>query len=699
MTRLDKILRPQSIAIIGASRKDGSLGKMFLEAILRMNYRGEIYPVNPKADFIEKLKVYPSLKDLPEIPDLTVILLPSQQALLSLEEAGQTGIQNVIVISAGFKEIGGEGIAREEELVRIVKKYGLNVLGPNCMGIFNTDPTISFNGTFSPTLPKPGHVAYISQSGALGVAILELAAQTDLGFSVFVSTGNKADISDHDVLEFLFGDSNTKVITLYLESIHRPDAFRKISSRIAAVKPVLAVKAGRTESGFKAASSHTGALANPEHIIDGFLKQCGVIRKDTLEELFDAARALASQPLPQGPRVTVITNAGGPGILASDAIERAGLTLAKFQSKTINKLKTLLPEEAACGNPVDMIASANHDTYFNVMETVQADENVDSILLIIVKPPVNTTPARIIENLDSLIHNCSKTIIPVLMAQRNETAGLPLFEKLNLPLYSYPESAVKTLATMWEYQQIQQRFRRSEAIVIHPKMEKQLDAAGKWKSGQAPLSELFALLKEYDIACTPYLITDDVFQIIRFQKDCGAKIVLKTANEQIIHKTQEGMVRLNLDSAESLRNVFSELKKSVLTKLPKGIPARFIAQKQLAGGIELVIGGKRDAVFGPVIMVGIGGIFVEALKDVSFRIAPVNAFEAHEMLNELRSQVLLDGFRGSPAIDRDAMAYTIQQFSLLFAEHEEIKEIDLNPLIWSASDRAAMVVDVRATVK
>jgi acetyltransferase len=698
MSSLEKILCPKSIAIIGASRKEGSLGKMFLEAILRMTFKGTIYPINPKADYIKEIKCYPNIQSLPEKVDLAVILLSQNYVLDNLEELGQAGIDNVIVISAGFKEVGGEGIEREKQLIKTAKKYGMNLLGPNCMGVFNTEKSISFNGNFSPILPNTGHIAYVSQSGALGVAVMELAAKTDLGFSIFVSTGNKAVINDNDILEFLHKDNNTKVITLYLESIDQPDAFRKICSRVSALKPILAIKAGRTQSGFKAASSHTGALANPEYIIDGFLKQCGVIRKETLEDLFDAARALSLQPLPAGPRVAVITNAGGPAILASDALEKHGLKLAELDEKTIEKLKSFLPAEAATGNPIDMIASADHDIYYQALEAVQEDEGVDSILLIIVKPPVNTTPAKIAETLGSLIPNCGKTIIPVLMAQKDETAGMEIFQQLQLPVFSYPESAVKALSTMWEYHQIQQRFRKSEAVAINPGMKESVLTNAGPNNKQAPAADLLKLLEQYDITNAPYLVSDEVDKIIRFQKEMKSKIVLKIANEQIIHKTDIGLVKLGLDSDAAVREAFEDMLEKAESVLAPGVKPVFLAQKQLAAGIELVLGGKKDSMFGPVLMVGFGGIFIEVLKDVSFRIAPVNAFEAKEMIGELRSQPLLNGFRGNPAVDRDSFAYTIQRFSLLLAEHPEIVEMDLNPLIWQAERGSAAVVDVRATL-
>lgn len=696
MSRLDKILKPKSIAVIGASRKEGSLGKMFLEAILRMDYTGKIYPINPKADMIDGLKVYPSLEALPEKPDMAVILLAYQYVLPTVEALGKAGICDVVVISAGFKEVGGEGVDREKELIALGEKYQMNILGPNCMGIFNTHADYSFNGTFSPTLPRPGQVAFVSQSGALGVGVLELNAHSDLGFSVFVSTGNKADISDNDVLDFLNEDDNTKVVTLYLESIDQPRAFMEISRRIAAQKPVLAVKAGRTESGHKAASSHTGALANPEHIMDGFLKQCGVLRMDSLEELFDAARAFALQPLPGGPRVAVVTNAGGPGILASDAIERAGLQLAAFSSKTVSALKDILPAEAATGNPVDMIASANEETYQKALEIIVADEGVDSVLLIIVKPPVNSTPKAIISALEPTLANTGKTVIPVLMADKDETFGREDLEKLNLPAFGYPESAVKALSAMWRYKAVQTELRQKSAgsagrSAAHSALQPAAETA------QAPIDDIFKLLQEYDIQVAPYVVSENLQDILAFHKKINDPLVLKTANAQIIHKSDEGLLKLNLNSSREIEQAFEEIGTKVHTILGGQSTPLFLAQKQMRMGTELVLGGKRDEQFGPLVMMGFGGIFIEALKDVIFRVAPVSEAQAEKMLAELKAQPLLDGFRGQPAVDREVFAATISRFSQLLYEHPEIAEMDLNPLIWSEEVGAAVVVDARAT--
>ncbi len=698
MNRLEKILRPGSVAVIGASRKAGSLGKMFLDAILRMPYTGKIYPVNPKADEISGLVCYPALQDIPETPDLAVILLPRQFVMAAMHEISAKNIKNCIVVSAGFRETGAAGAEDERDLAEFASGHGINLLGPNCMGIFNTAGDICFNGNFSPTLPNPGTVGFISQSGALGVAVMELAAGSDLGFSVFVSTGNKADIKDHDVIDFMREDGHTDVVTLYLESIDDPAAFRQTCRRTVPLKPVLAVKAGRTASGNRAASSHTGALANPEFIMEGFLEQCGVIRLETIEQLFDAARALAAQPLPKGGKVAVVTNAGGPAILASDALEKSGLELAELQGKTIDRLRGLLPPEAALHNPVDMIASANHETYYQVMETILGDEKVDAVLLIIVKPPVNTTPLEIITRLSPLMANCAKPVLPVLMARSDDQAGLEIFRQLHLPVYHYPEPAARALGTMWRYAQIQQRFRKSEAVVLHPENEEALPVEQGIVS-QVPLVQLLELLRHYDISAAPYVFATNLQEVTGFQSSSGGPVVLKIANEQIIHKSEAGLVKLNLGNAAQIETAFGELNRAAKTVLPPEVEPVFIVQKQVAKGTEIVLGGKRDEHFGPLVMVGIGGVFVEVLKDVAFRVAPVNAYEAREMINALQSQTVLDGFRGLPAVNRGRLAYTLTRFSLLLAEHPEITEMDLNPLIWSAEDNELLVVDIRATVK
>jgi len=388
---LQSLFSPRSVCVIGASGREGSLGKMFMDALTGMSYRGKIYPVNPKTAMINGIQCFSDIRELPEIPDLSVILLSKEMVITAVNQLAQKGAVTVIVISAGFREVGAEGIAREEELLKLIRKYKMRLLGPNCMGLFNTAEDISLNATFSPSPPSAGHVGFISQSGALGVATLELSKRQGLGFSCFVSTGNKADISDVDCLQFMAGDHNTRSIIIYQESLDHPYQLRKICAQTVKEKPVLALKAGRTRSGLKAASSHTGALASDDRLSEAFLKQSGIIRCETLQDMLDAALAFESFKSLSGERIAVVTNAGGPGILASDALEKQGFTITGLSPDTVQLLKDILPAEASVANPVDMIASATHETYRRVCEYLEKDPRVDALLVVIVKPPVRTT--------------------------------------------------------------------------------------------------------------------------------------------------------------------------------------------------------------------------------------------------------------------------------------------------------------------
>jgi acetyltransferase len=690
---LISIFAPKSIAVIGASRREGSLGKMFLDAVVGMDYKGSIYPINPKAERINNIRCYTDISSVPDIPDLAIILLPKEMVLGAVQAVAQKKVRNIIIISAGFKEVGAEGRERENTLVAYIKNNNMRMIGPNSMGLFNTEPSISLNATFSPTPPIPGHVGFISQSGALGVAVLELSQNLGLGFSCFVSTGNKADINDADCLRFLAGDNNTNTIILYQESIENPAAFREICMKIVPHKPILTLKAGRTESGLKAASSHTGVLASDDIITDTFLKQCGIIRCETLQELLDTALALISQPMPSGNKVAIVTNAGGPGILASDALENHGLELALLSEDTILQLRQHLPPEAGLYNPVDMIASATHETYRNVCSIVDKDKNVDSIFLIIVKPPVNTTPKEIIEEIKQVVENSKKPFFCTLMAQENPEAGLEVFRALNLPVFSFPESSARALGNMIKYMKIKDRFKKSKPGLAN--ISKTSNKMGDKK--QATFREIMELLSKYGLNSCDYIITSQEEEIVKFQKQMGP-IVLKIANEEIIHKSDAGLVKLNLSSSAEVKHAFNEISTKAGPLISFGKNPILLAQKMVRSNIELVLGAKRDPVFGATIMFGIGGIFVELYKDVVFRILPVDEIEIHQMLEELKGKKILEGFRHYPAIDFKVLTETILNFSTMIDENPEIVEMDLNPLLWSVDKNDLIVVDSRCTL-
>ena len=690
MSKLEKMFAPKSVAVIGASRRTGSLGKMFLDAIVRYEYQGRIFPVNPNADKINGLECYPDVASLPQIPDLAVILLPREHVAGTIEALGTAGIKNVVVISAGFRETGEAGRIAEENLLKLARRFGMRMIGPNSMGLFNTRTGLSLNATFSPTPPIPGHVAFISQSGALGVAVLELALKINLGFSLFVSTGNKADIGDFDVLAYAARDDNTRVITLYQESIDNTAAFRGVARATVPAKPILVLKAGRTDSGLRAASSHTGALASSDLLTDAFFTQCGVLRCGTLQELLYTAYAFSLQPLPEGNRVAVITNAGGPGILASDALEQAGLVLGNIMPETLTGIKQLLPPEAGLNNPIDMIASATHETYHDVYKLLERDPNVNILLIIIVKPPVNTTPGRIIRTMAPDISASPKPVYFVVMADPEGETDIDIFKNQGIPVIPYPELAAQVIGNQYTYTMLKRTI-----VAAEPEMT--VPFHGREQHRQADFLTIVDRLREYKIPMAPYELIRTPEAGLDFLS-IHRSVVLKAADPVFIHKSDQGLVQLNISTGEQLREAFDELKdKCRLISGKSRIPSILI-QAMVTDGLELVLGAKYDPVFGATIMFGIGGIFVELYRDVVFRVLPIDLADAREMISSLKAGAVLDGFRNYPAVDKTVLTETILNFSHLIRKYPDIVEMDLNPVIWSFDQNKPLVVDARMTI-
>jgi len=665
-----------------------------MDALTGMAYRGSIYPVNPKTEIINGIRCFQTIQSLPGIPDLAVILLPKEKVIDIIDELAEKGIDTVVVISAGFREVGEEGAAREQALIKRIKKHGMRLLGPNCMGVFNTEERISLNATFSPTPPSPGHVGFISQSGALGVAVLELSSSRGLGFSCFASTGNKADISDVDCLQFMAGDANTRSIIIYQESLDNPHELRKICARIVPHKPLLILKAGRTESGLKAASSHTGALASDDWLTDAFLRQCGMIRCETLQELLDAAWAFESPKKIKGKGIAIVSNAGGPGILASDALEKQGFQLAELTPQTKQTLTALLPPEASVSNPVDMIAGATHETYRQVCEHVEKDTHVHAVLVIIVKPPVKTTPALIIKELVPLLKHTEKYFVFTIMSAMDENDGREQLAELHIPWYQTPESAARALGVLRKYSKVRERFKNAPPALGH---EFQPSETVEKKRRQASAEELFTLLQASRLPVCPYLLTTDIRQLLKFKSGRG-KIVLKIANKEIIHKSEHGLVKTGLSSDPEIKAAVDEIISGAISILPEGTTPLILAQEMIEEGVEFILGAKEDPHFGKVVMFGIGGIFVELYRDVAFRALPVDLGDALHMIGELKGKTLLQGFRQFAAIDQEALAQTIVDFADLIETNPEIAEMDLNPLIWSYKLKKPIVADSRCTL-
>jgi acetyltransferase len=568
----------------------------------------------------------------------------------------------------------------------------MRMIGPNSMGIFNTNPHVSLNATFSPTKPHSGHVAFISQSGALGVAVLELSRKIGLGFSIFVSTGNKADIGDVEVIQYAAEDANTSAIILYQEALDHPTEFRKALAQVVTKKPVLTLKAGRTQSGERAASSHTGALASDDRLTDAFLKQCGVIRCDSLQELLDSANAFSNQPVPRGNNVAVVTNAGGPGILASDALESNGLVLPAFSAESKSRLKEILPAEAGFNNPVDMIASATHDTYRDVCTILNSDTHVDAIFVIIVKPPVATTPLAIVNELKPLIDISDKPFFFVIMADTDFDGSSEHIKEMGVPVFAFPHSAAAALGNMIKYLEIRKKF--------HPPEPQNLCIKTTSVSSKRQLNfdECADLLSKYDIPVTANLTTDSYNDAKIFLQQ-NKNIAVKIADENIIHKSDLGLVQLNISDELQLKNAFDRISVNAKSNHITANTSALLLQKMYPQGVEMIIGASVDPLLGPVIMFGTGGIFVELYQDIVFKILPVSKQDAKDMISEIKTQKLLDGFRGMPIVDRNKLSQIIYSFGTLIQENTDILEMDINPLLWPGGYDHPVVVDCRATIQ
>lgn len=698
---LCQMLRPKSIAVIGASRTPGSIGNRFVRSLVMMGYSGRIFPVNPKAVAVGGIPCINSIAALPGDIDVAAILLPQALVAETLRQLGEKGIRQVIIVSAGFKEVGGDGPAREAELVAVARRYGIRILGPNCMGVFNSDPAVAMNASFSPITPVKGNIAFISQSGALGVAAQDLSLRHQQGFSVFVSLGNKCDLDEADFLEFLDHDDNTKVVMLYLENVQRPEVFRAVCRRIVRRKPVLVVKAGRSEIGSRAASSHTGALASADTTVDAFFKQCGAIRCATMEEMLDIAMGMSVVDLDKiGPNVAVVSGGGGPCILAADALELAGLKVPALPPAIQARLRQILPPEAGVANPVDMIASAGHDTYAAVFSALEAEAGIDTVMFVVVRPPGDSSVKQIIETLAPVISVSKKAVVAALMCDRDENMGLAQFRQAGVPVFGFAEEAAQVLRAVLRYRAIRQDFQSRPAYppycpVLIPS---RLAAAPRPGRRQLPLADVFERLERAGVGLAPYCLTADPEEAARFAEAQAGLVVVKNANEQIIHKSDAELVRLRLRGGAAVRQTIQEMRPKAAALLPPGVEPRFLVQSMVSGFPELVAGMGRDPQFGPVLMFGLGGILVEVFKDVSFRVAPLEREDVTVMLGELRGHRIFDGVRGQPPVDREQIVELMLGLGRLAESCPDLQEMDLNPLIWDPQSGRLVCVDARMTV-
>jgi acetate---CoA ligase (ADP-forming) len=728
---LEALFAPKSVAVIGASTKPDSLGRAVFKNILFHGYTGVVYPVNPKAKSILGVKAYPSVLDIPDEIDLAVIIVPAIAVANVLEECGRKGVRAAIVISAGFKEIGEEGAQRERELQQIAQRYGIALLGPNCLGIINTDPAVSLNATFAPGMPRQGNIAFISQSGALGVAALEYAQRQKIGLSKFISIGNKADLHENHLLDYLKDDPLSDVILLYVEDLEDPQGFHRLATEITSERPkkipILAIKSGRTLEGAKAATSHTGALAGSDEVYDSIFMQSGVLRVETIEELFDYAIAFAQQPLPQSNRIAIVTNAGGAGILATDAAVRHGVQLAEFTEETVRKLRELLPPTVNVANPVDMTGEPNEQRYETVVRTVLEDPNVAGVVVIaaphilmsleniarhIVRAvqalnpdpapsPRPNPPAPLRAGEGSSGGKVQKPVLACLMAVTDARPAIEILEEANIPHYSFPERAARALAAMARYREWVHRPRTEYRVFTDVQIEQARETIARAKrQGRSLLLEPEAhdVLKAYGFPVLQYRFAKSEDEALHAAREIGYPVVLKIVSPDIAHKVDVGGVKLDIHSDAELRENYRQMLADVQKAKPDARIFGVFVQEFIKGGKETILGLKRDPLFGPLLMFGLGGIYVEALRDVTFRIAPIRELGVQRMIRQIRGFKILEGFRGEPPSDIDAIAECLARLSQLATQLEEIVELDINPLVVFERGRGARVVDARIVV-
>lgn len=696
---LDYIFRPRSVAVIGASTRKGSIGRETLHNILTAEYNGKVFPVNPTTPVIHSIKAYSTVLDVPDAVDLAIIIIPKEGVKEVVRQCGEKGVKGLVIITAGFSETGAEGKAREMDVLKVVRDYHMRMVGPNCFGVVNTDPAVSLNATFGKTFPKLGKIGFITQSGAMGEAIMSQAKEMGIGFSVVASIGNKADISSNDMLEYFKDDPNTDVILMYLENFGNPRNFTRIAREVSQVKPIVAVKSGRTKLGAKAASSHTGALAGLDVGVDALFEQTGIMRVDTVEELFDVAMALSSQPIPKGNRVVVVTNAGGPGILATDALINEGMEMPNLAPQTIKALRAFSSTEASFSNPMDMVAGAGPKEFRLTLEAIQKDKRFDTIIPIFV-PPVTIDQLEVARNIGAALENTDKTVLACFMGAGEGSAGIEHLKNHGIPVYIFPEAIAKTLATIDKYKVWRSRKRGKVQTfdVDTERVQSIIARALRGREGAIVGDDAIDILAAYGIPAASYEYASSAKGAVAAANKIGYPVVLKIASPPVLHKTEMGGVKVDLRSDAEVRRAYKELE-SAIGKLKKGQTFSVAVQQMISGGIETVIGMTTDPSFGPLIMFGLGGIYVEIMKDVAFRIHPLTNRGAREMIESIRSYPLLTGYRGAPPVELTIIEETLLRLSQLVKDFDNFVEIDINPFIASPERDRCKAVDARFIVR
>lgn len=700
---IEPVMNPRSIAVVGATDRPGSVGLAVFRNILDAGFQGLLYPVNPKAKSVQNVKAYPKLSDIPDEVDVAVIIVPAEIVCSVLEEAGQKQVKGAIVISAGFKEMGKRGAERERQLKETAAKYDIRVIGPNCLGVINNNEKVRLNASFATKMPKPGNIAFISQSGALCTAVLDYAEGKNIGFSKFVSFGNKADVNEIDLLNYLKNDPDTYVILMYLEDIAHGRAFLETAREITwqAHKPILAIKSGRSAEGALAAASHTGSLAGSDSAYDAIFRQSGILRVEGVDELFNCALAFAKQPIPKGNRIAIVTNAGGPGIMATDAAIRHDLKIATFSEETKQKLKQELPPTASIRNPVDVIGDATHERYEAAIRHVLMDENVDGVIVILT-PQTMTDVLETAEIIPRVAKNTDKPLLCSFMGIVDVSEGIQHLEANGIPNYAFPEAAARSMAAMAFYGNLlgldKRQIRRvaADRDTVTEIIERKL--SGK-QSCYLPEREANEILQCYGFPVLKSILLTDVSDVDKAADEIVFPAAMKICSRDIVHKFDAGGVQLKIKTKEEARKAFQEIMENVKQYNRSAKIDGVIIERMAKRGVEVILGAVRDPKFGPICMFGLGGTFVEAIKDVTFRLAPMWEINAENMIRTIKAGSILKGVRGAWPSDIDAIKDCILRLSQMIIDNPQIAEMDINPLIVYPQGKGCVVADSRILLK
>lgn len=698
--QLDYIFKPRSIAVIGATPRKGTIGREILHNLITYEFNGKIFPVNPNYSVIHSIKAYSSVLDVPDAVDLAVIVVPRDRVVSVVNQCGEKGVKGLVVITAGFKEVGPAGLQLENELVDRVQYWDMRMIGPNCFGVINTSPDIRLDATFSKVYPSRGKVGFMSQSGGLGESLLSQAQEMNLGLSMFASVGNKANITGNDLLEYWKNDPEVEIILLYLENFGNPRRFTKIAREVARSKPIVAVKAGTTTKGAAAASSHTGALSGAEVAVDALFEQAGIVRVETIEELFNVAAGLARMGMPKGNRVSVVTNGGGPGILATDSLVSLGMEMPEFSESAIEKIRPNMPPETPINNPLDLIAGAGPKEFKNALEAAIQDDSFDTIFSIFV-PPITVNQMEVAEAIVDVRQRYDKPLCACFMGVSEYSKGLDLLRSSGVPAAIFPEPIAKMLAQIDKYRRWRDREEGSlpDYDVNRDKVRKIVDST--LSNGDSALvgEQALDVLDAYGIPIVPYSYAISAEEAIDAAEKTGYPVVMKVNTPKILHKTEFGAVRVDLRDSNEIVSAWNQMEQKVKAEVESDEDFSVVIQKMLKGGVETVMGMNTDPAFGPLIMFGLGGVYVEIMKDVAFKIHPLTDTDARAMIESCKAYKLLTGFRGSEPVDIDLMTESILRLSMLVSDFEEIIELDVNPFIIAAERKNTAAVDARFIVR